>query len=174
MKNLNDKYDKNFDNLDLTFNTKQGRFNYRVGAIIVKDDSILMAKNENVAYYYSVGGRVKMFESSEQAVLREAKEETGLDFEVDRLGFIYENLFYDKAKDWKFHGLCLFYFLKPAKDWSNLSMRFVEKDMTQKLCNHYLQWIPLNSIHKFNIVPKFFKTELKKHDSGVRHIVDKK
>jgi len=42
---------------DLTFETQYGRFNYRVGAIIIDDGKLLMVKNPNSPYYYSVGGR---------------------------------------------------------------------------------------------------------------------
>ena len=68
------------EKLDLTFKTEEGKFNYRVGAIIIKDNKILMVKNESAPYYYSVGGRVKLNETSEEAVLRETFEETGIEF----------------------------------------------------------------------------------------------
>lgn len=44
---------------DITFPTKDGVFNMRVGAIILHDDKVLMVKNNRDPYYYSVGGRVK-------------------------------------------------------------------------------------------------------------------
>ena len=69
---------------DLSFYTKQGSFTYRVGAIIIKDNKLLMVKNEDYPYYYTVGGKVKINESSEEAVIREAFEETGVALEIDR------------------------------------------------------------------------------------------
>lgn len=78
---------------DLSFKMKQGEFTYRVGAIIIKDKKLLMAKNEDAPYYYSIGGKVKINETSEEAVIREVFEETGVVFEIDRLAFIYERFF---------------------------------------------------------------------------------
>ncbi|QHQ63847.1 NUDIX domain-containing protein [Anaerocolumna sedimenticola] len=40
--------------------------------------------------YYTVGGAVKIKETSEEAVIREVYEETGVNFEIDRLVFIQE------------------------------------------------------------------------------------
>ena len=86
------------EQMDLTFKTEQGRFNYRVGAIIIQNGKLLMVKNKILPYYYTVGGRVKMNETSEEAVLREVFEETGVHFEIDRLGFIHENFFIEQIK----------------------------------------------------------------------------
>lgn len=38
--------------MDCTFKTGQGRFNYRVGAIIIHENNILMVKNSRDSYYY--------------------------------------------------------------------------------------------------------------------------
>ena len=63
----------------------EGVINIRVGAIIIKDDKILMVKNNRDDYYYSVGGRIQFGETAEQAVKREVKEELGFEMEIDRL-----------------------------------------------------------------------------------------
>ena len=52
-----------------------------MGVIIHSGRKVLMARNPNEerAFYYSVGGRVRFGESMEEAALRELKEETGID-----------------------------------------------------------------------------------------------
>ncbi|MDM5248581.1 hypothetical protein [Lysinibacillus sp. G4S2] len=42
-------------NQDITFPTKEGVFNMRMGAIILRDDKVLMVKNNRDPYYYYVG-----------------------------------------------------------------------------------------------------------------------
>lgn len=56
--------------MDLTFNTSKVRFNYRVGAIIIKDDRLLVVKNSKATYFYSVCGRVNYNETCEEAIKR--------------------------------------------------------------------------------------------------------
>lgn len=92
-------------------------FRYRVVAIIVEDGCVLFARNEVDDYYYSVGGAVHMGETSKEAVKREVFEETGLDYEVDRLAVIHENFFIGTSglKGVDFHELTFYYMMKPME-----------------------------------------------------------
>lgn len=84
------------EDLDLTFNVSDGKFNYRVGAIIIKNNKLLVVKNHKASYFYSVGGRVKYNETCEEAIKREIKEELGIDMEIDRAIFFHEQFFDEK------------------------------------------------------------------------------
>ncbi|MDE6293319.1 MAG: NUDIX domain-containing protein, partial [Clostridiales bacterium] len=104
------------EQLNCSFNRGNDRFSYRVGAIIIEEGCVLLATNESADYYYSVGGRVHFGETAYDAVLREVKEETGVDYEVDRLAFVHENFFVEPCgvnKNKKFHEIALFYVMKP-------------------------------------------------------------
>lgn len=76
---------------DCTFQTDTGRFNYRVGAIITSDLGLLVVSNSKEPYFYSVGGRVKLHETADEAIEREVFEETGKRIKQKKLGFFYEN-----------------------------------------------------------------------------------
>ena len=83
-------------NKDMCVVCDDGFLNIRAGAIIMKDGKLLMVSNDR-DYLYSVGGRVKFGETAEEAVVREVLEETGVQMEIDRLGFVHENYFYGDA-----------------------------------------------------------------------------
>lgn len=53
---------------NIVFKNPQGFFTYRVAAIILKDNNLLMAKHEDYPCYYTVGGKVRMNETSEEAI----------------------------------------------------------------------------------------------------------
>lgn len=152
--------------MDLTFITENGRFNYRVGAIIIRNNRLLMVKNENAPYYYSVGGRVHLHETAEEAVRREVFEETGLHLEVERLAFVHENLFTEKFTGERFHELAFFYVMKDVPELDTICLSFDENGNKE-----FLEWIPLNELKSTYLYPEFFKTELEKNAPELRHIL---
>lgn len=151
---------------DISIKTASGRFNYRVGAIIIDDNKLLMVKNSNAPYHYSVGGRVKFGESSTDAVLREVYEETQMRFEIDRLEFIHENFFIWEIDEEPFHEISFFYRMKPQKIGNLNCTTISENGGDETLC-----WINLEDINQYAIYPDFFKTELLKPFHMVQHFI---
>lgn len=150
--------------MDCTFKTDCGVFNYRVGAIILLEGHIVMAKNLRDPYYYSVGGRVHLHETAEQAVLRETFEETGIHFEIDRLGFIHENFFTPGSVP--FHELSLYYYMKDLPMARSKCSTHTDQGAFEKL-----EWLPLDSLDDYTLYPEFFKTELKQPSKEIKHIL---
>ncbi len=60
--------------VDCTFSTPEGVFNYRVGAIIRRDDKLLVMREEVINHWYLPGGRVS-FVSRWRGPSRELAEE---------------------------------------------------------------------------------------------------
>lgn len=151
---------------DLTFKTEHGRFNYRVGAIIINNNKLLMVKNKNAPYYYSVGGRVKINETAEEAVIREVFEETGIIFEINRLAFIHENFFIEEVTKEPFHEISFFYIMK-----QNKSINLVCNSFTEDGISESLEWLSMEHLDNIHLFPQFFKTKLLKLNDGIEHIV---
>lgn len=152
---------------DLTVQVGDGILNVRVGAIIVKDNKILMVGNERSDYYYSVGGRIKIGESAEEAIIREVYEETGVHMKVDRLGFVHENFFIGDAETnmgKKIYEISFFFYMDVPEDFEPICSSFTEDHMKENLV-----WIPIDTDKKY--YPEFFKEELSNPQRGVKHIV---
>ena len=64
--------------MDLSFQSGNEKFNYRVCAMMIRDGKILAMRDERSPYYYLPGGRVELGEAAEQAVIREVREELGV------------------------------------------------------------------------------------------------
>lgn len=142
--------------MDLTFHTEKGRFNYRVGAIILKDDQLLAVKNERSSYYYTVGGRVHFDENCEDAVKREVYEELGIYLEVDRPLFFHENFFTDPDSQEHFREIAVYYLMKNSDELNNLECHlFTENGMQEEL-----HWIFLDQLQDIILYPQFLKTKL--------------
>lgn len=154
--------------MDCTFKTEQGKFNYRVGAIIINENKVLMVKSNREPYYYSVGGRVNLHESMEQALIREVHEETGILFEIDRMGYIHENFFTLDSTGEHFHEISIYYYMKPIDNYLLINESLTEDGIEEKL-----EWISLKDIKNYEVYPEFFKDENLISNSKVLHVVDR-
>ena len=128
---------------DMTVPCGNGLVNIRVGAIIMKKDKIFMVANsKNPEYLYSVGGRIKFGETAEEAVIREVYEETGIQMEVDRLGFVHENYFYgdvDSNLGKLIYEISFFFYMKVLKIL-NQKIRLLQKMTIKNTCIGF-HWI---------------------------------
>ena len=154
-------------NRDMTVPIDDSVINLRVGAIITKGSQVLMVKNNRDDWYYSVGGRIQVGETSEQAVLREVEEELGVPLEIDRLGFIHENYFYGTLGDRverQIYEVCFFYYMKVPDGFEPRCRSVTENGVSEAI-----EWIPFDTDK--TIYPTFFKTELARPIDGIRHII---
>lgn len=81
-------------------------------------------------------GGINLNEASTDAVLRELREETGYEFEIDRLVFIQER--YYSLKDCRQHEVVFFYLMKNVDD-KHLEQR--HQNLTSKV--KHLHWLPM-------------------------------
>ena len=95
--------------MDLTFKSETGIFNYRVCAIILHDGKILATKDQNSPYYYLPGGRVKLHEPAENAIVREVREELNVEPKITRPLWLNQGFFTEDVTGVRFHELCLYY-----------------------------------------------------------------
>lgn len=154
--------------MDLTFQTRYGRFNYRVGAIIINDGNILVVKNHKSTYFYSVGGRVHFNETCEEAVKREVKEEMGIDMEIDRAVFFHEQFFDEKDSKEHFHELSIYYLMKMTEKIKDI----ICSSKTENDIKEELIWLSIEELDKYTVFPRFFATELSNLPISMKNIVD--
>ena len=53
---------------DISYKIGSGRFQYRVGGVLIHDNKVLLGTDERIDFWALPGGRVSMFESSVQAL----------------------------------------------------------------------------------------------------------
>lgn len=152
---------------DCRFDRENQRFQFRAGAVIVEDDCVLLAKCDAADYYYSVGGAVKLGETAEDAVKREVFEETGIEYEVDRLLLVHENFFEDASvlKGVKFHEIS-FYFLMKSQ-----GKKEINKESYSSSSREYMHWIPIEKLGEIKVFPGFLQEKLLNSLGSVEHIV---
>ncbi|MDO5131931.1 MAG: NUDIX domain-containing protein [Eubacteriales bacterium] len=154
--------------MDLTFRFDTGTFNYRVGAVILHEGRILLMKNAEDPYLYTVGGRVRLHETTEEAVLREVKEETGISLRIDRFLFFQEQFFIGEVTGEQIHELGVYYLMEDSADLARLTCRSV----TMRGVPEELVWIPLEEIGRHYIVPESIAARLADLPPHPEHIIE--
>lgn len=157
---------------DCCFSVAKNWFRYRAAAIIIEDGKFLAVTNPSSPYYYSVGGSVHMNEKSEECVLREVLEETGVAYEIDRLAVVCENLFagHEDSLDGLNCHVLEFYYLMKSRGSLNLNAKSYGWNNTKE----DLVWIPLEKLSEENIKPDFLRTRLPEilNSKNILHIIN--
>lgn len=153
--------------MDCGFTKENGWFRYRAAAIIIENGCVLFAKNELDDYYYSIGGGVHVGEKAEDAVKREVFEETGIEYEVERLAFIHENFFEGTGslEGLKCHEIAFYFLMKPRG-----TQELKSNSYTQGV-REYMHWLPINRLNEYVAYPSFFAEKLLNMDDKVEHII---
>ena len=139
-----------------------GLVNIRVGALIVKDGRILMVQSSH-DYMYSVGGRIKMGETAEEAVVREVFEETGVKMGVKRLIAVHENYFRGDMptnRDKLIYEVAFYFEMDVPDDFQPVC-----DSVNEGGDKEYLHWVSPDT--PTTIYPDFFRQEAVRISEGI-------
>ena len=144
--------------MDITFETEAGRFNYRVAAVLLDGERILAMHDERSPYWYLPGGRVRMGERAEDAVLREVREELGIEARILWPLWLSQSFFNEDVDRVDYHELCL-YFLLDASGTDLLARgdRFRGPEHRHV---HDFAWLPFQRLKDEYFYPLFLKTDI--------------
>ena len=99
-------------------------------------------------------------------MIREAFEETGVKFKIDRLGFIHENFFRLKETNEFFHELSFYYYLEVNDDFE-----LVCQSINEYGDEEFLEWLPIDKLSEYIIYPEFFREKLESSFNKITHII---
>ena len=144
--------------MDITFETEAGRFNYRVCAVLLDGERILAMHDERSPYFYLPGGRVRMGERAEDAVLREVREELGIEAKILRPLWLSQSFFNEDVAHVDYHELCLYFLVDAsATDLLTRGDRFRGPELRHV---HDFEWLPFERLKDEYLYPLFLKTEI--------------
>lgn len=148
-------------------NFEEGILNCRSAGFIIKNNKILLHKGKEVDFWAPIGGKVKIMESSIDAVKREYKEELDIEVEVERLIWIAENFFEFDSK--KYHEYTFIYLLIDVNNM--LSCEEDELVLNEK--EFLYKWIDRDKINKLSVKPGFLSGNLEKLPEQLVHVIYK-
>ena len=144
--------------MDITFDTEEGRFNYRVSAVLLDGERILAMHDERSPYFYLPGGRVRMGERAEDAVLREVREELGIETRILRPLWLSQSFFTEDVARADYHELCLYFLLDVSG--TDLLARGDRFRGPERRHVHDFAWLPFQRLKDEYFYPLFLKTDI--------------
>ena len=130
-----------------------------VGALIVHEGKILLVKRArppSKGKWSIPGGAVELGEEVREALVREVKEECGLDIEVDRLLDVVDNIVVNKEGHLRFHYVILDFLARPKGG----SLRPADDVLEAR-------WISLEEVEEYDLT-KTFRSLFRKHQNKLR------
>jgi len=136
-----------------------------VGALIFKDGRLLLVRRgakPGQGRWSIPGGLVELGERVHDAVVREVKEECGLDIEVERLVDVFDSITRDE---------------KGRVQYQFVVINFLAKIKGGSLKNAddvlEARWVPLDEVEKYNLTNSF-RAFFKKHHQELRCLLSSK
>ncbi|HFI0148342.1 TPA: NUDIX hydrolase [Streptococcus suis] len=137
-------------------------FGVRATGLLVKYEKLFLVRAPE-GNYYTLGGAIKLGETTKEAVQREMQEELGIDVEVGPLAFIVENQFNLQEKS--YHQIEFLYLVTPLSE----PIAYLEEGGSIRQC----EWIAFTDLKNLDIYPAFLKTELATWRGQLQHFVNK-
>lgn len=97
---------------EVEFKSSQANFRIAAYGIIVNKGKILLVNVKSTGKYFFPGGGVNLGEKLENGLIREIKEETGIDVTVEKFIDFKETFFYYDPHDLYFQNYGFFYLCK--------------------------------------------------------------
>ena len=143
---------------DITYVLGSSKFNYRVCGIIINEGKILAMKDERSPYYYLPGGRVKMGETAENAIVREINEELGVIPRIIRPLWLNQGFFDEDVDKLHYHELCIYFLLDV--NGTTLLEKGEKFTIHEESHTHDFEWLPFERLKNEYFYPVFLKTEI--------------
>lgn len=136
---------------DIEIKNEYGKFKFRVSAVILKDNSILLEKAKKYDGYCFPGGHVELGETTVEALNRELKEELNITMKKANLLCVQENIY--KSKD----GLSIQeinYFYKVNTDALITDEAYEVKELDKgEEKKHIFEWVNIDNLKDLCVQP---------------------
>lgn len=136
-------------------------FRPSIYGVIIKNDKILLAREWDG--YNIPGGAIELGESQHEALIREVREETGLDVKVGKLIACEDSFFKWQEEYW--HSLfCFFLCEAVGGELSIDGLEEIEKEATKDLP----EWVPLADIDQIKFHSSYDSVKVIKRAAEMR------
>ncbi len=144
--------------MDISYVSGQEKFNYRVCAVIISDGRILAMHDERSPYFYLPGGRVRLGETAEHAVVREVREELEITPKIIRPLWLNQSFFTEDVDKLNYHEICIYYLMDVSE--TVLPERGERFTLREGSHIHDFEWLAFERLREEYFYPAFLKTAI--------------
>ncbi len=141
----------------------------RTVGVLVKNNKILVQRDKDGNEYALPGGHIKIGETLEDGLIREYKEETGIDIRI-------KHMLWSEECFWEWggrqaHNIAFYYLIEEC---DGFEMPDVGEFVSHKdNCNVVIGWMDIDQIQNVVIYPEFLKNEIHNLNGQIKHFVSK-
>jgi 8-oxo-dGTP pyrophosphatase MutT (NUDIX family) len=151
----------------ITFDEGRIRFTNRIVGIALDRGRVLLHRTDDMDFWALPGGRAELLEPSPETLVREMREEIGVDVKVDRLLWLAENFFEYGPRSYHEIG---FYFLMHLPPASPLRDQTTFTGREGNMPVHF-EWHPIDTLENVALYPTFLRTGLRSIPAHIVHII---
>lgn len=154
----------------ITFDHNNTRFNMRTVGVILHNNQALLQSSTEEDFWVLPGGRCELGESAQDAIVREMREELGVEVEVERLVWVVEGFIEYQGRSW--HEISFLFLLSLPPD-SLIHSRQEPFYGYEPLADLTLifQWFSLDELENVTLYPAFLRTELKSLPETTQYVI---
>ena len=151
---------------DWFFSDENNICSYRTVGVLIKNNKILVQREKDGTEYTLPGGHVKFGETSEESLIREYKEETGVDILCSRMIWVEETFW--KWGNKNAHTIS-FYYLISLKNENDIPNDYFQSHKDN--CNVMIEWISIDKLKNLTIYPVFLKEKIYDISDKIEHFI---
>lgn len=153
----------------IMFDEGNKRFNFRVAALAIYKNKVLLHRYEGFDGWALPGGRAELQENTQETIVREMKEELDEEIVVERLLWCCESFFSHLNKE--VHELGFYYLISFKEDTPLLHMEEEFEKIELDGSKMIFKWIDIDELDNLKIVPAFIKQKVKNLSAVIEHIL---
>lgn len=144
-------------------------FQMRIAGLAFREGHLLVHRAIHENFWTIPGGRAEMGEASSKTLVREMREELGVEARVDRLLWVVENFFHYEERDW--HELGFYYLMHLPETFPFACDEIIHRveDSGNEL---EFKWVPATraSLQALDLPPYFLADEIEDLPLTPKHI----
>ncbi|MFW9998582.1 MAG: NUDIX hydrolase [Candidatus Hodarchaeota archaeon] len=152
----------------ITFEKDDKIFSYRVVGVVIHNNKVLVHRNIVDDFWSLPGGRCEFLEVSIDTLIREMKEEIGVEINIIRPLYFVENFFNFEAKE--YHEISIFYLIDFLP---NSRLVFENDTFYGKELRLIFKWVNINQLEELRLYPLFLRKSLKSIKEYPEHIINR-